>query len=214
MRIAIVGGQAEMFDATINSTDIQKYAPYLSAETNQNKLTGLLENAISLIEGLKGANRPLQLHQIWDEIETFRRTGDFFLSYWPITNFVEVKGSQGSYEYKILSDTTDYLIDIEYGSLTMAQKWKKIKISYIAGFDFSQDTKDVRFIKGMIGNLMTYLFSRNKFSIDKEAELVNATIVGESSVEYSQVSWISKMPLGEILEPMKKYKPRESPTLV
>ncbi|MGL4947082.1 MAG: hypothetical protein ACRC4X_05390 [Cetobacterium sp.] len=134
-----------------------------------------------LAEGSWGARRPLELQSVTQKIKINRVYQNARLPYWPIADLpapiVKVRHGQPANRWGRFHGVTPwYFLDdpqywieengkihlhishnFSWGHEVGSSNVTELEVTYTAGFDFTQDTPDVRLIKAVVGNLAGFL---------------------------------------------------------
>lgn len=211
--------------AILTSSDISIYAPSVTLEGDA--LTGVITQAQALAESSLGANRPLELTEFTEVKRVNRSLQTVYLSYFPVAaspvpllsvRFGNVRSRFGrpvgiSDWHELSAD--DYELD-PTGQLNLSQSsafWARavstgsvsteIKATYIAGFDFTVDSYEVRQIKSVVGSVIAFQQSEGSGqglkSFDYDGEY-KKSFFGNSDYMYSA-------PPG-LLSQLHKYRPK------
>lgn len=176
-------------------------------------LTGLLAVAQSLCESSWGANRPLDQQQFTEiiSINPLTRTGN--LPNVPVLSspapVVSVRVSRDSWGRVTTSswftlDSGGFSVDYEIGQLNLFSMATEAKVSYTAGFDFTQTSQEIQTIKAIAGVVVDWAARRFYGQLDSYLSNPPAGAVESFNMvrpdTYLEVA----------LRPLKKYAPRKS----
>jgi hypothetical protein len=177
-------------------------------------LDGLMALAQALCESSYGANRPLELQQHSEIITINLKYLVGTLSYYPIAALPSMSvwarimmdasfGRLSLHQWLPLA-SDDYLLDVETGELRLGGVASEVKVVYSAGFDFSLSSAEVKSIKAIAGQALTYFAN---YQVGLDSYLNNPA--GEGGVEsYNLVR--PDQYLSAILLPLRRYMPRRS----
>jgi hypothetical protein len=178
-------------------------------------LDGLINLAQAMCESSYGANRPLELQPFQEIISINPQYRVGVLSYYPIANspalaVESLVTALGNRFGRTVLDAWqplaagDYRLDAETGELWLMTRATKARVAYSAGLDFAGDSAEVKRIKSIAGQVLTY-FANYKVGLD--SYLSNP--VGDTGVEsYNLVR--PDQYLSALLLPLRVYQPRRS----
>lgn len=176
-------------------------------------LIGCLARAQAFVESYLGCGRPIERRQ-YVEVITFDQ-GRFIpvndpliavLRYYPVVSAI-VEGRRANvldgFQRRIWATPDWLLVDPERyeldpgGRLVVYANYSELRITYNAGFDFTQDSPEVREIKAIAGMLAIRLSVRSD---------IESTRADGNSFLYSDL-WDY---FRTVLQPLKRYYPRGS----
>jgi hypothetical protein len=191
------------------------YFPEVPPAVTIQALEGYIRMATALCESQHGANRPLELQQFTDLLQLPAYSWGR-LPLWPVTAITELKlrvnlasdfrrSFRGQWQ---TIDSNQFTYDLEGRFEFDAYRATEAKVTYSAGFDFTQTSNDIQQIKAVCGAVVDWCARRYYGQLD--AYLVNrvdGSDVGGIDTEswnYQRIDiWLQ-----EILRPLKQYVPR------
>lgn len=210
------------------------YFPRIKALGDE--LAGFLLRAQAIAEGPAGADRPLELTQIIDNINISKAYQTGQLKYWPIASspdpVVEVR--QGSHKNIfgrpspvsnwVTLAPTDYQLEATgrlllsistaYGFSVGLSFATEARVIYTTGFDFTDDTVPVKTIKACVGAIATYLYFSEGGATAGVGPISKREAKDEYSIWYGESAYQGKIgadsnsAFESILRPLKQYAPR------
>ena len=211
--------------AILTEADIAIYAPTVT--DTGDVLAARILYIQSIMESAQGANRPLELTKFTEIVRINKKIQTTYPRYFPIAESpaltVEVRvANQLNYFDRpsgvdgwTLLDSSAYnlnengRIDIDFidsafqGRSSFRYNNNEARLTYTAGFDFTQSTPEINALKAIAGQLLTYQQSGSfegvrRHRIDKEVEVEWFGSAGSGYGNFPPA----------LLSPLFKYRPR------